>query len=119
MNSPTNKHLTSMNQNTVTNDNSDSDEQEQHSDVGTGHLRPDATLAKVFSGCVRDVLDEQHGAVKAGTNDALIFYLRNQIPADVLEYNLRRAGYEDLDDLAMAVRNRQNAPFPVDELGGQ
>ena len=82
----------------------------------TGHLRPDRELTNVFTAVVRDMLDDEHGAVKSGANAALLDFLE-QAPEDVLNYNLQqKTEYENLDELKDAVRSRQSTPFP-DEGG--
>lgn len=77
----------------------------------TGHLRPDRTLAKIFSGVARDIQDEEHGAVKSATNKALLDFLED---ADdhVVRYNLEQAGFDTLDELEESVRGRQQLAFP-------
>lgn len=77
----------------------------------TGYLRPDKELNDVFRAVARDLLDDEHGAVKSGTNAALLDFLENA-PDDVLDYHLDREGYETLDDLRDGVRDRQSTPFP-------
>lgn len=82
----------------------------------TGHLRPDRELNNVFTAVARDMLDDEHGAVKAGTNAALLAFLEDEAPDNVLEYNLtRKTAFDSLDELRDAVRRRQSTPFPGDE----
>ena len=88
------------------------------SDNETGHLRPDRDLNNLFTGVVRDMLDDEHGAVKSGANAALLDFLDNEAPDDVLEYHLNRGDYDGLDDLRDAVRQRQSADFPGNDDDG-
>lgn len=81
----------------------------------TGHLRPDRDLTNLFTGVVRDMLDDEHGAVKSGANEALLDFLENEAPEDVLSYHLKRGEYDSLDGLRAAVRDRQSAPFPEND----
>jgi hypothetical protein len=80
-------------------------------ETDTGHLRPDGDLADVFRPVVRDMLDDEHGAVKSGTNKALIDFLE-RAPEEVVQYHLGRKGYASLDELKRSVRSRQSAPYP-------
>jgi len=80
----------------------------------TGHLRPDRELTNVFTAVVRDMLDDDHGAVKSGANAALLDFLEDA-PEDVLNYNLgRKTDYETLGELKDAVRSRQSTDFPTE-----
>ena len=88
------------------------------SDKETGHLRPDRDLSNLFTAVVRDMLDDEHGAVKSGVNAALLDYLDNEAPDVVLEYHLNRGEYENLDGLRRAVRERQSADFPGGDSHG-
>jgi len=87
-------------------------------DNETGHLRPDRDLNNLFTAVVRDMLDDEHGAVKSGANAALLDFLEANAPDDVLEYHLNRGKYDSLDDLKRAVRERQSADFPSDTDSG-
>lgn len=79
-----------------------------------GRIRPDAELTDIFRGAVRDMSDNEHGAVKAGANDALLDYLFREVPDEVLDYHLQRSEYGTKAELKAAVRKRQNQPFPSD-----
>lgn len=70
-------------------------------------------MNNLFTAVVRDMLEDEHGAVKAGANDALLDYLEREAEQDVLAYHLRRSDYADLEDLRRAVRERQSADFPT------
>lgn len=78
----------------------------------TGHLRPDRDLNNLFTAAVRDMLEDEHGAVKSGANAALLDFLENEVPDDVLEYHLSRSDYDSLDELKQSVHDRQSADFP-------
>jgi hypothetical protein len=91
---------------------------EENPSGDTGHLRPDRELTDMFRGVVRDMAEQEHGAVKAGVNSALLEYLVNNAPDDVVQYHLSRSDYDSLEELEYAVRDRQNQPFPDDHGGG-
>lgn len=84
-----------------------------------GNLKPDDELTDVFTKTVKDVAAEDYGAVKAGSNTALLLLLRllHAEDPDAVNYHLSREGYDDLDDLQDAVRQRQSVPFVLDLSG--
>lgn len=82
-----------------------------------GHLRPDGELTDIFRGAVRDMSNQEHGAVKAGANDALLDYLFRECDDEILDYHIQRSEYGNKAELKAAVRKRQNQPFPSDVAG--
>jgi hypothetical protein len=81
----------------------------------TGHLRPDKELTDLFRGVVRDMAEQEHGAVKAGVNEALLAYLFRDVPDEVLEYHLQRSDYASIRELKVVVKARQNQSFPGED----
>lgn len=82
----------------------------------TGHLRPDRALNNVFTEVASDMLEGEHGAVKAGTNKALLDFL-DDAREEVVQYHLNRQGFDSVDDLRDDVAERQQADFPGGDGG--
>jgi hypothetical protein len=78
-----------------------------------GNLKPDDDLTDVFTKVVKDVSDTDYGAVKAGSNTALLLtlYLLEDEDPDAVQYHVQREGYDSLNDMAEAVLDRQQRPF--------
>jgi hypothetical protein len=69
--------------------------------------RIDAGLRDVFEAAADEVLDREFGSLKTASQEAALAWLAVRVPADVRQDALDQHGYDSLDGLADAVRDRQ------------
>jgi len=80
-----------------------------------GNLKPDDALTDVFTSVLKDMPGDEYGSVKAGTNAALLRALHalDDVDPAAVQYHLTRNGFDSLDELEQAVKDRQKRDFPV------